>query len=432
MSNRSDVPWPDEPHRPFEEARLELARLPVLGTESLRDVARQVTELAARTLRVDRVGVWVFEDQRTVLRCYDLYEREVNAHSEGAILRVQDFPTYFNALETRRDIPADLAPTDPLTLELGESYLAPLGIVSMLDAPIYHDGQVRGVVCHEQVGTPRRWAPEERDFAAAVADACALKMESARRQEAEAAVRRHQAYLIEHEKMEALGRLAAGIAHDFKNLLHGILGHAGLICEAPGLPAEVRADAEVIIEVAQRGVALVRDLLDLGSTSRRATRVTNVAEVLTRMAPVLGAAAGSRHPVAVHCAENAGRVLIDPTQFERAVLNLVVNARDAMPDGGPIDVRLTSAPAGEVVLEVRDTGVGMDAATQARMFEPFFTTKKGQGTGLGLAVVQQAVGRCGGSIQVWSEPGKGTTIRILLPRAATVKIAGGGSSASAG
>jgi len=418
MANARDIPWPEEPHRVFEEARLELARLTVEGHDaSRRDLAQRVTELAANTLAVERVGLWVLSDDRTVLRCYDLFERSKSEHSEGAVLRMQDFPTYFQALETRREIPADLAPTDPLTQELGEAYLVPLGIVSVLNAPIFYEGRVKGVICHEQVGSPRRWAPEERDFATAVADTIALKLESALRQKAEAALQAHQAQLAEHEKMQALGRLAAGIAHDFKNLLHGVLGHATLIRETAGIPFQLREDATTICQIAERGVELVRDLWDFGGTSRRATSIVNVAAVLSRMTDVLRASVGPLHTVALHCADDVGRVLIDPTQFERLVLNLVVNARDALPEGGPIDVWLSSQ-SGDVVLEVRDRGVGMDATTQAHLFEPFFSTKPGKGTGLGLAIVKQIVDRCGGTIRVESTAGNGTTVYVHLPRAA--------------
>jgi signal transduction histidine kinase len=415
----NEILWPEEPRRIFEEARLELARLTLGGHDdaSRRELAQRIIELAAKTLDVERVGIWVLNDDRTVLRCHDLFERSKNAHSEGAVLHSQDFPTYFEALETRREIPADLAPTDPLTQELGEAYLVPLGIVSVLDVPIYHVGRVKGVICHEQVGSPRRWAPEERDFATAVADAIALKLESALRQKAEAALQAHQSQLAEHQKMEAVGRLASGIAHDFKNLLHAILGHANLICETTGIPPEVHEDASTICQVAQRGVDLVRDLLDFGGTTRRATSIVNVAAVLNRMTDVLRATVGPRHNLAMHGADDVGRVLIDPTQFERLVLNLAVNARDALPNGGTIDVGL-SGQGGDVVLEVRDGGMGMDAATRAHLFEPFFTTKRGKGTGLGLAIVKQIVDRCGGTIHVDSEPGKGTTICVHLPRAA--------------
>jgi signal transduction histidine kinase len=426
MSTADDLYWPEESRRVFEEARLELARLPVRGRESLRELARRVTELSARTLRVDRVGIWVYRDERTALHCYDLYERSRDEHGEGMVLHAADFPTYFRALEARRDIPADLASSDPLTQELHDAYLAPLGITSLLDAPIYQDGRVGGVVCHEQVGRPRRWSPDERGFAASVADACSLLLETALRQEAEAAVQTHQAYLAEHQKLEALGRLAAGVAHDFKNLLHGILGYAQLIAESRAAPDDVRADARTILGVAERGVALTRDLLDYGGRGPQGTRVIDVAEVMDHMAGVLRAAAGPPHTVRVERTGPVGRVLLDPAQLERVVLNLVVNARDALAHGGEILVRLGSTRVEEgpvprgwyVVVAVCDTGTGMDAATQARMFEPFFTTKQGKGTGLGLAIVKQVVDRCGGFIRVESEPGKGTTVSVHLPRVA--------------
>lgn len=419
MSNQPKLHWPQEPHRPFEEARLELARLRVQGEQSLPEIARQVTELSARTLRVDRVGVWALVSDNTCLRCYDLYEVAKDQHSQGAMLNAQDFPTYFSALQHRRDIPADLAETDPLTQELGEAYLKPLGIVSLLDAPVYRGGQVIGVICHEQVTTPRRWSAEERDFATAVADICALSIETARRQDAESAVQVHQAYLAEREKDEALGRLAAGVAHDFKNLLGGIIGHAELILYTEGISAETRASASVIAEVGRRGVELVRNLTEYGKRSPQSTRVTNVADTLTRLAGVLQAAVGSSHTIELTCA-STGCVLIDPCQLERVMLNLVINAREAMPAGGKIQVRLShSMPGAYAVIEVRDSGVGMDALTRARIFEPFFTTKQGQGgTGLGLAIVHQIVTRCGGFIRVDSEVGKGTTFRVYLPQVA--------------
>jgi signal transduction histidine kinase len=418
MSTDSQIYWPDEPRRVFEAARLELARMQVGGESSLHEVAQRITELAARTLRVERVGIWVLMNERSLLRCYDLYERSRQVHSQGTVLDARDFPVYLRALRSRRDIPADLVESDPLTLELREAYLRPLGIVSMLDAPVYRGGEVIGVVCHEQVGSPRRWTTEERDFAASVADTCALKLETALRHEAEAAVQVHQDYLVEHQRMEALGRLAAGVAHDFKNLLHGILGFADLIQMSAEASPEVRDHARTIIEVAESGVALVKALLDYGAQDPQETRVTDVAATLAHLIGVLQAAAGARHTVELDCVRS-GRVLIAPTQLERVVLNLVVNARDAMPQGGRIVVRVVPGAGEEtVVVSVSDTGVGMDESTLARIFDPYFTTKGKQGTGLGLAIVQQIVTRCGGRIRVQSQPGRGTTFEVHLPRVA--------------
>jgi len=413
------VYWPDEPRRVLEVARLELARVRVEGEASLKQVARRVTELAARTLRVERAGVWVFLDDRSALRCYDLFERSKNEHSEGAVLYARDFPTYFRAMEQRRDIPADLAVTDPLTQEFRENYLVPLGIVSLLDAPIYREGRVMGVVCHEQVGTPRRWSSEERDFAASVADICALKLETALRQEAEAALQLNQAYLVEHEKMEALGRLAARTAHDFRNLITVLLANADSILRHPAASPEIHAHARVIGDTAERGATLAKELLSYGSRAPQASRVIDVAGVIEGIAEILRSAVGARHRIRIQHAGSVGQALIDPTQLERVMLNLVLNARDAMPEGGEIQIDLDHARSeGYVALRVRDSGVGMDAETQAQMFEPFFSTKEGRGSGLGLAIVQQIVNRSGGYIRVDSAVGQGTSISVYLPRVA--------------
>ncbi|MCU0670607.1 MAG: ATP-binding protein, partial [Myxococcota bacterium] len=180
-----------------------------------------------------------------------------------------------------------------------------------------------------------------------------------------------------------------------------------------------------ILATASRGTALVKELLAFGRDERSQVRVLDLAHSIESMRLMLRTAAGSTHPVTIECEEPLGRVLMDRTQLERVVLNLVMNARDAMPKGGPIAVRVreTEVVANDgdsgayVVLEVEDDGVGMDRETQSRIFEPFFTTKPpGQGTGIGLAVVYRVVERSGGFLHVDSEPGEGTRIRVYLPR----------------
>ena len=147
----------EEPWRRTEQARLEIARLDPAG--GLVAVFRRACELAAETLEVERVGVWMFADDGKALRCVNLYERSRGEHSEGVTIRVADFPSYFAALEQRKSIPAEAAATDPRTAELCEPYLKPLGITSMLDAPIFQNGGVIGVVCHEHTGPPASGPP---------------------------------------------------------------------------------------------------------------------------------------------------------------------------------------------------------------------------------------------------------------------------------
>ena len=411
--------------REHEAARLRLARLHIGDGVTLADAFRSASELAADALDVDRVGIWLFAADRRALRCEFLFERGKDTHSTGAMLRVADFPDYCRALEERRDIPAGAARSNELTHELAASYLEPLGIVAMLDAPIFRAGEVVGVVCHEHTAL-RQWTDAERDFAAAMADAVASLLDEDALSDAESRLRAQESYLTDSRKMEALGRLAAGVAHDFRNLLSVVVGYADEIRRASTTSRITHASSE-ILETVERAAALVKDLLSFGREEPRTPRVLDVAEVVESMASVLRTAVSATHPIALRCQRPIGRVLVDRSNLERVLLNLVLNARDAMPRGGEIgiDVREEEIAEGPgkagvfVLLEVSDTGSGMDAATRDRLFEPFFTTKpSGKGSGIGLAVVYRVVERCGGFLQVDSEPGRGTRMRVFLPRVA--------------
>jgi signal transduction histidine kinase len=214
------------------------------------------------------------------------------------------------------------------------------------------------------------------------------------------------------------------VAHDFKNVRQVVLGCAGEILRDRDASPAIASSARHIEEAAERGAKLARELLSFGQDEGRATRVVDPVEVLEAFAPMLRKAIGPKHALAIRRTSPAGRVLIDRSQLERAVLNLVLNARDAMPNGGTVEIGVGDSPIEEgpgrcVVIEVSDSGVGMDAETRARLCEPFFTTKPpGQGTGIGMAVVYRIVERAGGFLHVESEPGDGTRVRVVLPRVA--------------
>jgi signal transduction histidine kinase len=273
---------------------------------------------------VERVGVWLMVDHRRALRCVDLYERSKKSHSAGVTLQVKDFPEYFAALERRKMVPAEVALTDPRTVGLTDAYLGPLGITSMLDASIFIGGEVVGVLCHEHIGPPREWTTEERDFAGSMADLLALKIRAAEMEDARQVLRTQAMQLSEAKRLESLAEMAAGVAHDFTN-----------------------------------------------------------------------------------------------------ILNLVLNARDAMPDGGSIALVLDEVddrdedgkPGRFVLIAVRDTGTGIAADLMDKIFDPLFSTKpRGQGTGLGLAVANQIVVSAGGFIRVETAGGQGSSFRVYLPR----------------
>jgi signal transduction histidine kinase len=413
----------------YESARLRLARMCVGGSYSLRSVAQEATRLSARTLQVDRVSIWLGLEKGGPLRCFDLYERASDSHSEGALLYRHDYPEYFRALDGHRVIKADDARAHPDTRCLNDSYLVPLDIRSMLDVPIYRAGKVVGVVCHEVVAARRAWSQEDADFGTSVADAIALQLEGAARHEAEAQLASNEEYLAEVQAMETMGRMSAGVAHDFRNLLTVVLGYAYRIERTPGLPKSAHGDAQRLIDAAQHGVSLTQELASLGRTGDAATcDPCDARGVVTGFFEVLRSAVGVEHEIDLRAADEPMPIAIVPARLERVVLNLLLNARDAMPGGGRVElgIRRTTAagldgPVREfVLLEVADDGEGMNEETAVQAFEPFFTGRPGaKGTGLGLAVVHRLVQAAGGHVKLDSEPGRGTTMRVFLPLAKT-------------
>jgi signal transduction histidine kinase len=245
----------------------------------------------------------------------------------------------------------------------------------------------------------------------------------------DAEVRRERArleeQLVQARKIEAIGRLAGGIAHDFNNLLGVIMGYAGLIADAlrPGDPN--RECAEEILRASEHGAALTGQLLSFSRRQALTLRVVELNAVLLDMSRLLRRVIREDIDLALRLAPEAGFVRADVGRLQQVVMNLVINARDAMPYGGRLRIETdlvedATAPLGtRALLSVSDTGVGMSAEVRSHIFEPFFTTKEpGRGTGLGLATVYGIVEESEGTIAVETEPGRGTTFRILFPSVA--------------
>jgi PAS domain S-box-containing protein len=271
-----------------------------------------------------------------------------------------------------------------------------------------------------------------RDGSGAVIGAAVIARDVTARRLAEQALRETEDRLRQSQKMEAIGRLAGGVAHDFNNLLTVILSSADLGLAESGGDLPARLEFEEIRAAGLRAQALTRQLL---AFSRRQVLQPQVVDLNARvrdLQQLLARLLGEDVEVRSRLAPGLQRVVIDPSQLEQVILNLAVNARDAMPKGGTLSVetanvvldddyaaRHVGSTAGpQVMLAISDTGTGMDGETRARVFEPFFTTKpKGKGTGLGLSTVYGIVKQSGGSIWVYSEPGQGTTFKVYLPRA---------------
>jgi signal transduction histidine kinase/ActR/RegA family two-component response regulator len=266
---------------------------------------------------------------------------------------------------------------------------------------------------------------------AITADLTARRQAEAELGRVEAALRQSEEQLRQAQKMEAVGRLAGGVAHDFNNVLSVILSYGELIIGDLQPADPLRADIEEIRKAASRAAGLTHQLLMFSRQRIVESKVIDLHEVLTGMDKMLQRILGEDVDLVCTAPKSVGRVKVNPSHIEQVILNLVVNARDAMPTGGKLTIESGNVvldeayarahvpikPGPYVMLAVSDTGVGMDRETQARIFEPFFTTKEtGKGTGLGLSTVFGIVQQSGGSIWVYSEPGRGTTFKVYLPR----------------
>ncbi len=242
------------------------------------------------------------------------------------------------------------------------------------------------------------------------------------RRAAQEALRRTEDQLRHAQRMEAVGRLAAGVAHDFNNLLTAVRGYARLLLDDMGSDPRA-ADVQEIYRAAERGSTLTRQLLAIGRRQVMEPGVLDLNEIVREAMKLLQRVLDGGVVLETRLESGLGSVHADPSQVEQVLLNLVVNARDAMPDGGRITIETRNEPAtpespdGRVVLSVSDTGVGMDHETQGKIFEPFFTTKPpGKGSGLGLSTAYGIIRQSGGSIQVHSSLGAGSTFEVALPR----------------
>jgi len=301
-----------------------------------------------------------------------------------------------------------------------------LGLRAALGFPVRGTSSVTAIlVCFS-----RSVRPSDDDLLAVMEDVSSRLGQFIEQQRAQEALHAAETHVRQLQRLEAVGRLAGGVAHDFNNLLTVILGRGAILLSR--LPADhpLRRDIELMKKTAERAAALTKQLLAFSRKQMLAPKVLDLNTVVSGITTMLQRLIGEDIELVFRAGSGLGRVKADPGQIEQVIANLVVNARDALPDGGHLTIETANVELGEhyarqhvgvqagsyVMLGVSDTGTGMDRETQARIFEPFFTTKEpGKGTGLGLSTVYGIVKQSGGNIWVYSEPGTGTTFKVYLP-----------------
>jgi signal transduction histidine kinase/ActR/RegA family two-component response regulator len=360
--------------------------------------------------------------------------------------RIEAQKTAQSVLETgealvipRLDIAALRATTEPEIVHAYET----IGIHSALLVALRARGESIGLLAlvRFEPDSPA-FTDSDCDLAQALADNAAMAVSNARlfqsalrelaeRERAEAALRKTEEQLRHAQKMEAVGRLAGSVAHDFNNLLSVILGHGSLM-HADLKPTDpLREEIGAILAAGERAADLTHQLLAFSRQQVLVPRVLDLNVVVRESLKILKRLIGADIELVTRFDRKLSRVRADPGQIDQVVMNLAINARDAMPDGGKLTIEtsevvldtpyvtdhLEVTPGAYVLLAMSDTGTGMTKDTQARIFEPFFTTKVvGKGTGLGLSTVFGIVKQSGGHIWVYSEPGQGATFKVYLPK----------------
>jgi len=347
----------------------------------------------------------------------------------GEVIPVDGNPAFQYLLEHKLPLAIEDAQADPR--------LAPIhaierrrGTVALLLLPLVAGGEVVGSLGVDAI-EPRPFSSEEVDLAWRVAQQVSGILARVR---LEAERHRLQEQLRQAQKMEAVGRLAGGIAHDFNNLLTVIQLSTSLLQRKLHAEDPLLEHVKRIQESSVHTSNLVKRLLSFSRQQVIRPRPLDLSEVVRNMSKILARVIGEDILLETLLADAPWLVEIDPSQVDQIIMNLAVNARDAMPDGGRLTIETANAvldradaayhldvqPGEYVMLAITDTGMGMDDEVKARLFEPFFTTKEpGRGTGLGLATVFGIVKQNAGNIWVYSEPGQGTTFKIYLPRAQT-------------
>jgi signal transduction histidine kinase len=384
----------------FETARVELSRLRV-EARGIEGALGRIARVCAQTLDVERVGVWTIDGDRLIAQA--LYARGDDDVRTGDTL---DATALVAALRERRAIVADDAASHPAARAIA-------GATSVLAAPVYRRGDVVAVLCSERVGPARAWRQAEIDFASTVAEIVSTLYEQSAALALDDELSRRAARQADADRLEAITRVCAAIAHDFNNVLSMMsLASAQLSRGGEANGPDLAHALSGAVAVGQRLVGQLRSFgaRPAGASVARA----RVADVIASLRPVIELLVREVAALDVTVETGDADAAIAPGPLEQILLNLCLNARDAIARRGRVSVR-AHRTADAIAIEVGDDGAGIPPDVLPHVFEPYFTTKP-TGTGLGLATVRDLVREHGGTITVDSAPGR-TTFTITLPLA---------------
>jgi len=418
----------DDQLRLQKEALAELASLQSLHYGDFDRTVKRMTEIAARTLGISGMRVWLFSEDRTFLRCIDSYDAESDRHGPGEPRDAGGHPAYFAALEKERTISATDVSTDPRTSELNESDLAPRGISSLLIAPIRLAGEVAGVLSHEHKGPPRMWTIAEQNFAGSLADLASLALEAKKRKAAQ------EELIVAKEAAEsankAKSRFLANMSHEIRTPLNAVIGYSEMLeeeSEGRSL-AEAVPDLQKITQAGKNLLELINDVLDLAKieSGRMTIRIESlsISAVVQSLATTVESLARKNGNRLVIAGDLEGHFQADNIRFRQVLVNLLGNACK-FTEKGTITLKVCKCEEDTfgqawICWHVIDTGIGIAEQDFGKIFKPFSqvdssATRQHGGTGLGLAISRHFCEGMGGLIEFSSKPGKGSRFTVRLP-----------------